>query len=162
MLQDKHRTMTYKSAIESVKDIEDKIVMDIGCGSGILSIFCALAGAKHVYAVDASDVIQVAEKTIKENGLQDKITLIRGKVEDIKLPVDKVDMIVSEWMGTMLICESMISSVLNARKLFLSENGLMAPSTSDLFLVPLNLPDLYEKKIGYWDDVYGVKMSCLK
>lgn len=74
-----------------------------------------------VYAVDASDIIHLAEKVVKENGLSDRVTLIKGKIEEIKLPVDKVDMIVSEWMGTMLICESMISSVLNARKLFLRE-----------------------------------------
>jgi protein arginine N-methyltransferase 1 len=47
MLQDVHRTSTYQRAINSVKDIQDKIVLDIGCGSGILSTFCALAGAKH-------------------------------------------------------------------------------------------------------------------
>jgi predicted RNA methylase len=135
MLQDVHRTSTYQKAINNVKDIQDKIVLDIGCGSGILSTFCALAGAKHgmffnffsryeielfvVYAVDASDVIHLAEKVVKENKLEHKITLLKGKIEDLKLPVDKVDMIVSEWMGTMLICESMISSVLNARKILL-------------------------------------------
>lgn len=47
MLQDVHRTTTYQKAINSVKDIKDKVVLDIGCGSGILSSFCALAGAKH-------------------------------------------------------------------------------------------------------------------
>jgi 2-polyprenyl-3-methyl-5-hydroxy-6-metoxy-1,4-benzoquinol methylase len=162
MLQDVHRTTTYQSAINSVRDIQDKVVLDIGCGSGILASFCALAGAKHVYAVDASDVIHLAERVVKENGLENRVTLIKGKIEEIKLPVDKVDMIVSEWMGTMLICESMISSVLNARKLFLREGGLMLPATSDIFLVPLCLEEYYQKKVGFWNDVYGVKMTCLK
>jgi len=161
MLSDVSRTTTYQSAIQNVENIKDKIVLDIGCGSGILSAFCAKAGAKHVYAVDASDVISEAQKVIKDNGLEDRVTFFKGKIEDIKLP-SKVDVIVSEWMGTMLICESMISSVLNARLSVLNPGGLMLPSTSDIFLVPLCLDEFYKKKIQFWDDVYGVKMSSLK
>lgn len=115
-----------------------------------------------VYAVDASDVIHLAEKVVKENKLEHKITLFKGKIEDLKLPVSKVDMIVSEWMGTMLICESMISSVLNARKVLLQPNGLMLPATSDIFLAPLCLDEYYQKKVGFWNDVYGVTMKSLQ
>ena len=46
---------------------------------------------------------------------QDKITLIKGKVEEVELPVDKVDIIVSEWMGYFLLYESMLDTVLVAR-----------------------------------------------
>jgi protein arginine N-methyltransferase 2 len=106
-------------------------------------------------------VISEAQKVIKDNGLEDRVTFFKGKIEDIKLP-SKVDVIVSEWMGTMLICESMISSVLNARLSVLNPGGLMLPSTSDIFLVPLCLDEFYKKKIQFWDDVYGVKMSSLK
>jgi len=163
MLQDTLRTTTYKRAIESIADLKDKIVMDIGCGSGILSIFCALAGAKHVYAIDASEIIHQAKKTVRDNGLDDKITLIQGKIEEIVLPVNKVDIIVSEWMGTMLICESMIASVLNARKLYLApDTGLMLPATSDIYLAPVFLQEFMESKIDSWDNVYGVVMSSLK
>ena len=114
MLKDTARTQTYKQAIYSVEDIENKVVLDVGCGSSILSCFCALAGAKHVYAVEASNFYYEAQQVIKNNGLEDKITLINGKLEDIQLP-EQVDVIVSEWMGTMLICESMFSSVIFAR-----------------------------------------------
>lgn len=54
MLQDRHRTMTYKKAIEAV--CEDKVVLDVGAGTGILSLFAAKAGARKVYAVEASDM----------------------------------------------------------------------------------------------------------
>lgn len=55
MLKDKARTLAYKSAIESnAIDIKDKVILDVGCGTGILSMFCAKCGAKKVYAVEAS------------------------------------------------------------------------------------------------------------
>ena len=74
----------------------DKIVLDVGAGTGILSIFAARAGAKHVYAVDNANIATHARTIIKENGLSDKITVIKGKIEDIVLPVEKVDIIISE------------------------------------------------------------------
>lgn len=43
------------------------------------------------------------------------ITLIKGKIEEVELPVDKVDIIISEWMGYCLLYESMLDTVLFAR-----------------------------------------------
>jgi predicted RNA methylase len=77
-----------------------QIVLDVGCGTGILSMFAAQAGAKHIYAVECSSIIEQAKMIVEKNGFADKITLIRGKMEEIELPVPHVDIIVSEWMGT--------------------------------------------------------------
>ena len=54
-------------------------------------IFAARAGAKHVYAIEFSEIALFAEEIIKRNGLSDKITVIKGKMEEITLPVPKVD-----------------------------------------------------------------------
>ena len=51
-------------------DFKDKIVVDVGCGSGILSLFAAKAGAKRVYAIEASGVAEAARKIIEKNGMQ--------------------------------------------------------------------------------------------
>ena len=59
----------------------------VGCGTGILSIFAAQAGAKHVYGIDMSDIIFEARDIVRHNGFADRITLLQGKVEEIKLPV---------------------------------------------------------------------------
>jgi len=59
---------------------------------------------------------------------KNKITIIRGKVEEIKLPVDKVDIIVSEWMGYFLLYESMFDSVLYAKEKWLNKNGYLFPN----------------------------------
>ena len=44
-----------------------KIVLDVGCGTGILSMFAAKAGAKHVYGVDCSTILHTAKQIIKDN-----------------------------------------------------------------------------------------------
>ena len=94
---------------------KDKIVLDVGCGTGILSMFAAKAGAKQVYGVDMSGIVEQAKTIVETNGFKDKVTIIRGKIEEIVLPVEKVDIIISEWMGYCLFYESMLDSVLFAR-----------------------------------------------
>ena len=66
MLKDDVRTGTYKKAIlGNPNDFRDKIVLDIGAGTGILSIFAAKAGAKHVYAVEFAEIAIFAKEIIR-------------------------------------------------------------------------------------------------
>lgn len=77
MLEDDPRTSAYKNAIMSNKAFfEGKVVMDVGCGTGILSIFCAQAGAKKVYAIEASKIAGLAKEIVKENKFEDVIEVI--------------------------------------------------------------------------------------
>lgn len=75
MLKDSVRTNAYKTFIYSNPGVfKDKTVLDVGCGSGILALFCAKAGAKKVYAVDQSDILYRAREIVHENGFSDVIT----------------------------------------------------------------------------------------
>ena len=162
MLKDTVRTRSYQRAIQdNPEDFKDKIVMDIGAGTGILSIFAAKAGAKHVYAIEYAEIAIFAKEIIKQNGLEDKITVIKGKMEEIELPVDKVDIIISEWMGYFLLYESMLDSVLYARDKYLRKGGKMLPDRAELYIAALEDSVYKEQKKSFWNDVYGVNMSCL-
>lgn len=61
-------------------------MLDVGAGSGILSFFAAQAGAKRIYAVEASTMAHYAQKLVAANNLQDSIKVIPGKIEEIELP----------------------------------------------------------------------------
>ncbi|WYZ37427.1 hypothetical protein EsH8_II_000933 [Colletotrichum jinshuiense] len=163
MLKDKVRTDSYRDFVYNNKALfKDKVVLDIGCGTGILSMFCAKAGASKVFAVDKSDIIDKARENVFNNGLADKVTCIRGRVEDISLPVDQVDIIISEWMGYCLLYEAMLNSVLVARDRFLKPDGLIAPSISTIWMAPVSDPEYVTDFITFWDDVYGFDMKSMK
>lgn len=77
MLKDAVRTDSYRDFIYDNKSIfKDKVVLDVGCGTGILSMFCAKAGAKQVIAVDNSNIIDRAKEIVYENGFGDVITYV--------------------------------------------------------------------------------------
>jgi protein arginine N-methyltransferase 3 len=162
MLKDSVRTEGYRDFLYNNKSyLKDKIVLDVGCGTGILSMFAARAGARHVYAVDNSDVITKAEANARENGLTSQITFIRGKVEDVQLPIPQVDVIVSEWMGYFLLFEGMLDSVLVARDRWLKSTGIMAPSKTRILLSAYGDDEWYNDHIRYWKDVYGFRMNAM-
>lgn len=125
-------------------------------------MFCAKAGAAKVIAVDKSDIITKAIENIFNNGLADTITCLRGAIEDVVLPVDKVDIIVSEWMGYCLLYEAMLPSVLFARDRYLAPDGLLVPSSASLWIAPVADQEFVSDHIAYWSDVYGFDMKAMQ
>ncbi|XP_078524599.1 protein arginine N-methyltransferase 6 [Lissotriton helveticus] len=164
MISDKVRTNAYKMGIlRNYASIRGKVVLDVGAGTGILSIFCVQAGASKVYAVEASSICQQAVEVVKQNKMEDKIIVIKGTVETVELP-EKVDVIVSEWMGYALMYESMLCSVIFARNKWLKEGGIILPSYAELFIAPIIDPTT-EWRLDFWGKVkekYGVDMSCME
>jgi histone-arginine methyltransferase CARM1 len=146
MMQDYIRTSTYQRAIlANIDDFKDKVVLDVGAGSGILSFFAAQAGARKVYAVEASSMAKHAETLVFQNKLNDRIFVIPGKIEEINLS-EMVDVIISEPMGYMLFNERMLETYLHAKK-WLKPNGKMFPSRGDLHIAPFNDAQLYTEQV---------------
>jgi len=144
---------------------QDKVVLDVGCGTGIMSLFAAKAGAKKVYGIDNADIIYQAQQIVKDNGLENGVTLIKGKVEELEIPgleKNSVDIIISEWMGYLLLYESMLPTVLYARDKWLKPNGIILPDKSSIYLVAIEDGDYKEDKINFWDNVQGFDFSCIK
>lgn len=165
MLKDKVRTLAYKRAIMQNRAIfRDKIVLDIGCGTGILSMFAAQAGAKLVIGVDMSDMIEHARRFVDANGLGDRIVLLKGRMEEVQLPVPTVDIIISEWMGYFCLYESMLDTVLWARDRYLipfEQGGRILPDEATLQLAVIEDAEYRAQKIDFWHDVYGFDMSSI-
>uniref|UniRef100_A0A1I8ADL2 type I protein arginine methyltransferase n=1 Tax=Steinernema glaseri TaxID=37863 RepID=A0A1I8ADL2_9BILA len=166
MLKDEVRTVTYRnSMLHNTHLFKDKIVMDVGSGTGILSMFAAKAGAKKVIAIEFSNMAVQSRQIIKDNGFENVIEVVQMKVEDIKeLPegIEKVDIIISEWMGYCLFYESMLNTVLYARDKWLVEGGLLFPDRAKLFVCAIEDRQYKDDKINWWDNVYGFNMSSIR
>lgn len=125
-------------------------------------MFCAKAGAAQVIAVDRSDIIDKARENVFNNGLAGIITCLRGAIEDVKLPVDQVDIIVSEWMGYCLLYEAMLPSVLYARDKYLRPDGLLVPSSATIWVAPVRDSEYVTDTVSFWRDVYGFDMKAMQ
>ncbi|KAL0242771.1 hypothetical protein GEMRC1_005334 [Eukaryota sp. GEM-RC1] len=162
MLNDSIRTKSYMKWCYRNKDLfKDKVVLDVGCGTGILSLFCAKAGARKVYAVDASGIVHTARRIVALNNMSEIIEVIEGKIEDIYIP-EQADIIISEWMGYCLYYESMLTSVLIARDRFLKEGGIMAPNLTVMKICGIEDAEFKEDKLDFWHNVYGFDFSIMK
>ncbi|XP_065851052.1 protein arginine N-methyltransferase PRMT10 [Euphorbia lathyris] len=174
MLSDRVRMDAYYNSIfQNKHHFLGKTVLDVGTGSGILAIWSAQAGARKVYAVEATKMAEHARKLVEANSLQDVVEVIEGSVEDITLP-EKVDVIISEWMGYFLLRESMFDSVICARDRWLKPSGVMYPSHARMWMAPVR-SGIVDQKAGDYDaamddwynfveDIrtsYGVNMSIL-
>ncbi|CAF1432650.1 unnamed protein product [Adineta ricciae] len=176
MLRDRPRVSAYYDAMMNNKHLfESKVVLDVGSGTGILSMFAAKAGAKFVYAVDACPKIcQLAEKLIQCNGLQDRVKVLNKRVEEIEKFEHNIDIIISEWMGFYLFHESMLESVIYARDHFLqklssnedntpepAESIMMFPSHAYLYCAPFVDQHIRIESNTMWNDYFGLNMSSL-
>merc|ERR1719153_1858961 len=163
MIKDTVRTSTYRNAIVRNPHLfKGKTVLDIGCGTGILCLFAASAGAKKVIGIECAHIADQAKIIVKDNGFEEVIEIVKGKVEEVELSVQKVDIIISEWMGYCLLYESMLNTVLFARDKWLKPGGLMFPDKASLFMTAIEDNEYKEEKINWWDSVYGFNMSAIR
>jgi protein arginine N-methyltransferase 1 len=126
-------------------------------------MFAARAGAAKVYAIECSSIAEQARAIIADNGYSEVIEVIQQKMEDVVLPVQYVDIIISEWMGYFLLYESMLDTVIFARDKYLRpETGVMLPDKAVLFLAGIEDAAYKAEKIDFWDNVYGFDMGKIK
>ncbi|XP_052780651.1 protein arginine N-methyltransferase 6-like isoform X2 [Mya arenaria] len=164
MLSDTVRTNAYRYAIfKNYERLRGSVVADVGAGTGILSVFCVQAGAKKVYAIEASDIAGQTEAVVNENKMAERIDVIHNAVESVKFP-EQLDVIVSEWMGYCLFYESMLPSVIHCRDRWLKQGGLMFPSTATLYIAPFYDAE-YDNRLEFWSEirsVYKLSMESMK
>ncbi|XP_029942105.1 histone-arginine methyltransferase CARM1-like isoform X2 [Salarias fasciatus] len=165
LLQDHLRIATYQRAIlANESDFRDKVVLDVCCGSAILSFFSVQAGASRVYAVESSPAATYTQVLVRSNHVQEKIRVLEGSVEEVRC-AETVDVIISEPMGYMLLNRKLMDDFLYAKK-WLKPNGLLFPSCADIHLAPFTDEQLYFEhcaRAAFWQQrsFYGVNLSAL-
>jgi protein arginine N-methyltransferase 1 len=154
ILLDKVRTESFLRAI--LKTV--KLVLDMGCGTGILSYFACMAGARRVYAVEQGPIIAAAKSICRHTGFQDRVTLINDWSDKIELP-EKVDVIITETIGNLAFEEGILGWIIDARKQFLGKGGQIIPRTLELVIVPVECAE-YDDYIDIWKgEIYTIDFS---
>ena len=156
MLQDVVRTDAYEKSINETVRPEHS-VLDFGCGTGVLAMFAARAGASKVIAVDRSPFIKTAKDIAQKNSF-DNIGFYHDDHQSLQLD-EKVDVIVSEWMGHCLFYEAMLEPLLVVRDRYLAKGGVMIPAEVSLHAGLVCDEDLLDDLSFLEGHPYGIDFS---
>lgn len=161
MLADRTRTEAHRHAIfETVKPGD--VVLDIGTGTGVLAFFACQAGARRVYAVEMGEVVELAKLLCLNNGFKDRVTFIHGLSTRVELP-ERVDVLMTDIGGTFALQAGPLDLLIDARTRFLKDGGAIIPRSIELFVVPVELPEIYEREVEFWArDLYGLDLSPIR
>ncbi len=165
MLDDTYRTGQYEKAIKSA--VKGKTVIDIGCGTGILSLLAAKHGAKKVYAIDSnSTCCRYTEELAEENNFTKIIEVHNCKSTNFNIE-HKADVIISELIGYHPFDEHIVSIFQDAKKRLLKTRGQLIPRQLDLYATPVFIEDKNNENhfnltdIGNWSDCYKLSFESL-
>lgn len=167
MLNDRNRTQTFLSAIAEVVRPGD-VVVDIGTGTGVLAAAAARAGARHVYAIEATEIGQVAEKLFAANGLADRITVVPGWSSRVELP-ERANVLIAEIIGNDPLEEGVMETFADARKRLLTPDARIIPFRVKVFALPVTVDEKMLSKFtftadatGRWQEWYGIDFGSLR
>lgn len=146
MISDRTRTFSFRDAINEVVG-QDSVVVDLGSGTGILSVFAAKAGASRIYAIERTGIIDVARRIAARNGV-DNITWLHADSSAVELP-EPCTVLVSECLGYLALQENMLTDLLRFRDRWLAPGGALIPQHVTLSLVPVDCAQAYDN-VSFW------------
>lgn len=159
MLADDARLDAYESAIRELVG-PGSVVADAGTGSGVLACLAARAGARKVYGVDRSDLLDVASQIVARSGLADRVSMVRGDLRTVGLP-EPVDLVMTETFGAMALAEGSPGDVAAFAQRCLAPGGRVMPSALQLWLAPVRDPALLDAAFGPFAPARGVDFTPL-
>lgn len=158
MVKDTVRVFSYKTAITN--QVKNKRVIDLGCGTGILSIFAAKAGASSVVAIEESYIASLAQEMFKSNKIDHLVKLYNSNSKDVVID-KKADVLIHEIIGMDPLDENILIYIEDAKKRFLNKNGIMIPSRMEICCIAYEdeLRGKIESEAALLGDLYGVDFS---
>ena len=135
-LNDRVRLDRYQSAISQIVQPEH-VVLDLGCGSGILGLLSLSAGARKVLFVEELSTIQMAQRAVELAGFADRAEFFKGRSYDLELP-EKVDVILCDHIGYFGFDYDVVRLLSDAKNRFLRSGGVIVPGAIDFYLAPVS------------------------
>lgn len=162
LLQKEERINRFQKAIASI--VPGKKVVEIGCGVGTYSFFAAAAGASHVYSIEKSEIIRVAQRLARINGLEDKITFLHGESTKVSLP-EKCDVLILENFSSLFVRRRIEEFIRDALSRHLTAEAIVVPSSVSYSAVPVDSEKDW-KRCSYFEKEktlrYGIEWGLLR
>ncbi|RZC34261.1 protein arginine N-methyltransferase 7 [Asbolus verrucosus] len=151
MLHDTERNQKYESALKSAIDFihasgKKANVLDIGTGTGLLSMMAVKHGADTVVACEAfRPMSECALKIIKRNGYENKIKVIPKRSTDITVGINgdiatRCNILITEVFDTELIGEGALSTFSHAHKVLLEKDCIVVPQSATIYAQVVECP----------------------
>jgi protein arginine N-methyltransferase 1 len=150
MIRDRARVEAYAEALR--KTVRPNcVVVDLGTGPGIFAVLACQLGARLVYAIEPSGIVQVAREVAMANHCSDKIEFIEEVSSAVSLPF-RADVIVSDLRGALPFFERHIPSIVDARRRFLAPKGALIPRRDTVWAAVVEAPGPYGQIVGAWEN----------
>jgi protein arginine N-methyltransferase 1 len=148
-LSDRVKLERYREAIKLVTNSE-AVLLDLGCGTGLLGLLALQAGARKALFVEEGPVIEVARRTVTEAGFADRAEFFQANSYELSLP-ERVDVIVCDHIGYFGLDYGILALLADAKRRFLKADGIIVPSGLDLTIAPVE-SETCRKLVGQWRD----------
>jgi type I protein arginine methyltransferase len=148
MIADTVRMDAYTRALQSTVK-PGSVVIDLGAGTGIMSLLSCRLGAKKVFAVETGYAIEVARQIARANGLADRIDFIAGPSTTTSL-AEPADVIVSDLRGVLPLYKTHIPSIADARTRLLRKGGVLIPKSDTIRAAVVEAEETHRTRIGCW------------
>jgi len=142
MLNDNTRLQTHLEAIRQVA--RDKVVLDLGSGTGFFALAAVQAGARHVYAIESNSYAAVGRSIIEASGMSDRITTYHADSRHVTLP-ERVDVVIADIRGTVPFSQPVFSTWADVRERFAHENTIFIPLYDQMVVSGAYLPYFVER-----------------
>ncbi len=126
----------------------DSVVLDLGCGTGLLGLLAVRLGARHVYAVDNGSILELARQIAEANGAGDRITHIKAMSTSVELP-ELVDIVVADQLGGLGYEPGVLAYYADARQRLLKRGGAFVPDRLRLLLAPVQSAEI-TNEVEFW------------
>ncbi len=157
-LADRPRLAAYERALQQLVRPGD-VVLDLGCGTGILGLLALKAGARTVYAVDEGPMLQLARQIARDNGYGEQVQHIRGHSTRITLP-EKADMVVADQMAPFALGAGLLRCMQDAAARLLKPDARCVPAAIELLLAPVAAPEAHERVTSFAAPCAGIDVSA--
>jgi protein arginine N-methyltransferase 1 len=128
------------------------VVADVGAGPGVLGIYAATLGARRVYLVEPDASVNAARAFAAENGVADRVEIIRAVSTAIELP-ERADVIVSDLRGVTPFHGRHLESATDMRQRLLAPAGVCIPRRDRVYAALVEDDALYARTVGAWSGV---------